>query len=552
LYTNVNMMKKLTNNIIFSILNHFLLKQFGGGHKWTTLFHNGLIFPAPYIPHGIPLKYKDELVKLSPEAEEFAMIYVKYIDTEYIKNKMFNKNFWNDWKKLLDKNTPIQSLEDIDFTEYHDKYLKMKECKTKENKEKEKERKKQLDEKYKIALVDGKEQEVSSYYVEPPGIFLGRGSNPLIGKIKRRLYPEDFIINISKDVAIPEPLEGHEWKKVVHNHDVEWIASWNDPVTGKIKYIWLSSSSDFKANNDYNKFELARKLKKKIKRIIESNTVNLHDKDKKIKQLATALYFIDKLAIRVGNEKGDDESDTVGCTTLRLEHLILEGNTLTLDFLGKDSVPYYNSVEVDDIVRDNVKLFMEGKDKYEQLFDLISSTDINTYLQTFMKDLTAKTIRTFRSSNYFQKEIFKIDKKYCNQVPSIDELLTEYNSANLKIARYLNHQKNITKGHNEQIDRINELIKNQKKKLRNAKAKTKKNPEKIKSIKEKIAKLKEKKSMKEELKNLSLGTSKQNYIDPRITISFMKRYNIPVDKLFTAVLQKKFKWAFVTDENYAF
>lgn len=104
---------------------------------------------------------------------------------------------------------------------------------------------------------------MSNFYVEPPGIFLGRGSNPLIGKIKRRLYPEDFIINIGNDVAIPETLPNHKWKKVIHNKDVEWIASWEDPVTKKTKYIWLSASSDFKANNDFKKFELARKLKKK-------------------------------------------------------------------------------------------------------------------------------------------------------------------------------------------------------------------------------------------------------------------------------------------------
>jgi DNA topoisomerase IB len=35
-------------------------------------------------------------------------------------------------------------------------------------------------------------------------------------------------------------------------------------------------------------------------------------KDKKDKQLATACYLIDKLALRVGNEKGEDEADTVG------------------------------------------------------------------------------------------------------------------------------------------------------------------------------------------------------------------------------------------------
>jgi DNA topoisomerase I len=542
----------MINNNIYNILNYFTTIQFGGKRKWSTLFHNGLVFPLPYKSHNIPLKYKDQLIRLNPEAEEYAMIYVKYLDTDYIKNKMFNKNFWNDWKKLLDKDTPIKSLEDCDFTEFHQEYLESKKCKTDEEKQKEKKEKEKLDEKYKIAILDGKEQELSSYYVEPPGIFLGRGSNPLIGKIKHRLYPEDFTINIGKDVASPETLSGHKWGEIVHNRNVEWIASWSDNVTGKTKYVWLSSSSDFKANNDYKKFELARKLKKKINRITEANTTNLQSDDMKIKQLATALYFIDKLAIRVGNEKGEDETDTVGCTTLRLEHIHLEKNRLTLDFLGKDSVRYYNSIIVDDAVKDNVKLFMEGKNQDDQLFDLVSSTDINSYLQTFMKNVSAKTFRTFRASAMFQKELFKINKKFCDQDSTIEQLLEQYNLANLKVAKYLNHQKNITKGHKQQVENITNSIKKTKSQLKKEQNKKKKNHEKINKIKEKIKKLKGKKALKEETKNLSLTTSRQNYIDCRITIAFMKKHNIPTEKLFTKVLQKKFKWAFDVDEDFKF
>jgi len=532
-----------------NILNYFLKKQFGGGkRKWTTLLHNGLIFPPEYNPHGILLKYKNELITIPSVAEEYAMIYVKYFDTDYIKNKYFNKNFWNDWKKLLGSESPIESLEDCDFTEYYNKYHEMKKCKNQDNKEK----KQKLNEKYKTALVDGKEQEINNYYVEPPGIFIGRGNNPLIGKIKKRLYPEDFVINIGKNVPIPETLPNHQWKDVIHNRYVEWIASWEDSITKKIKYIWLSSSSDFKANNDFKKFELARKLKKKIKKIIEVNTKNLHSNDLKIKQLSTALYFIDKLALRVGNEKSSDEADTVGCTTLRLEHIELNGNTLTLDFLGKDSVRYYNSLIVDDIVRDNIKIFIAGKEKYDQLFNLIDSNDINVYLQTFAKNITAKLFRTFRASMMFQKEIKKINNKFCNQTPSLENLLELYNIASLKVAKYLNHQKNVAGQHKEQIEKINNMIKKERTKLRKQKGKHRKNNEKINKIKDKIKKLKSKKILKEQMKNISLGTSRQNYIDSRITISFMKKYNIPVEKLFTVTLQKKFKWAFDVDENYRF
>ena len=45
------------------------------------------------------------------------------------------------------------------------------------------------------------------------------------------------------------------------------------------------------------------------------------------KQLGTATYVIDTLAIRVGNEKGEDEAETVGCCSLKVKHIkLLEDN----------------------------------------------------------------------------------------------------------------------------------------------------------------------------------------------------------------------------------
>lgn len=538
------------NELEKKLLYKFLSIQFGGKKKWDTLYHNGVLFPPEYEPNGLPLKCKGEEITLSPEAEEYVMLYVKYFDTDYINNKTFNKNFWKDWKKIV-KDDRIDSLDDCDFSEYREKYLELKKNK-KELGEDEKKKNEEKIEKYKIAVVNGKEEEVGNFRVEPPGLFIGRGDNPNIGKIKRRVYPEDVTINIGKGIPAPETLPGHKWGNVVNNRNVEWIAAWDDNVTGKIKYVWLSHSSEFKANNDLKKFELARKLKKKIKKIREYNIANMKNKDIKIRQLATALYLIENLAIRVGNEKTTDEADTVGVTTLRVEHLTLLGNKLELDFLGKDSIPYYNTIDVDDLVRDNIKTFIEGKDKYEDVFDKIKAADINNYLQTFMKDLTAKVFRSYNASNLLQKEINKINHKYEGQQPDANTLMSEFNKANVKIAKLLNHQKNVGKSHKAQVERINEQIKKLKNDLKKEKSKEKKNNSKIKNIKEKIKKLKEKRNDKEEMKNIALGTSKENYIDPRITIAFMKKYKIPVEKIFSTKLQKKFKWALEVDEEYKF
>lgn len=42
----------------------------GEGQKWTTLVHNGVIFPPPYKPHGVKMLYKGKPVDLTPEQEE--------------------------------------------------------------------------------------------------------------------------------------------------------------------------------------------------------------------------------------------------------------------------------------------------------------------------------------------------------------------------------------------------------------------------------------------------------------------------------------------------
>jgi len=48
-----------------------LLPSSGDGQKkWTTLVHNGVIFPPPYQRHGVKMLYKGRPVDLTPEQEE--------------------------------------------------------------------------------------------------------------------------------------------------------------------------------------------------------------------------------------------------------------------------------------------------------------------------------------------------------------------------------------------------------------------------------------------------------------------------------------------------
>src|SRR3989304_6997995 len=112
----------------FIITKMFLQRQFGSSkYKWTTLKHNGVLFPPEYEPHNIPVIYEGENIYLEPAAEEAATFYAKYLETEYVKNRIFNKNFFNDWKKMLGKDTKIKYLDNVDFKPIYEFILKKKE-----------------------------------------------------------------------------------------------------------------------------------------------------------------------------------------------------------------------------------------------------------------------------------------------------------------------------------------------------------------------------------------------------------------------------------------
>lgn len=92
------------------------------------------------------------------------------------------------------------------------------------------------------------------------------------------------------------------------------------------------------------------------------------------RQLATAVYLIDQFALRAGNEKGEDEADTVGCCSLKYEHLELKPpNIVIFDFLGKDSIRFHDEVTVDPQVFKNLRIFKKHpKTDGDEIFDRLT------------------------------------------------------------------------------------------------------------------------------------------------------------------------------------
>ena len=568
--------------------------------KWGSLEHRGPYFPPPYVPHGVPLVYKGEPLRLEPEAEEVASFFAALVGTDYGRNPIFRANFFADFVAVLQEcgsrhRGTIQRLEDCHFAKMAAHFETLREARkalTKEERARLKAEKLALEAEYGHCLLDGRRERVGNFRIEPPGLFRGRGAHPKAGKLKRRVLPEQVTINIGEDARVPEPPLGHRWRAVQHDRTVTWLATWTENINRNQKYVFLAAGSSLKGQSDLRKFETARQLAKHVGAIRTQNAQDLVDKDVLVRQRATALWLIDHLALRAGNEKGDDEADTVGCCSLRVEHVRFEGTgTLVLDFLGKDSIRYHRSVEVDAVIIRNLKDFCRPpKRAADLIFDRLNTSTLNKWLAGLMPGLTAKVFRTYNASHTFQRAL----DEDTGAVVLVTEKVLAYNRANRVVAVLCNHQRAVPKTHAQSMERLRDRLQDLKyqrwrarRELKRAggrvpalldsdveeeyrrgkekeeavsatgdKTASPRKPEvlakRLAALNERIAATRLQLTDRDENKATALGTSKTNYIDPRITAAWCRKHGVPIEKLFNASLREKFKWAMSVTETWSF
>ncbi|XP_046438662.1 DNA topoisomerase I, mitochondrial-like [Daphnia pulex] len=540
------------------------------GVKWKSLEHKGPVFATQYepLPGNVKFKYNGQEMKLSTAAEEVGSFYAAMLDHDYVTKDVFNKNFFKDWRKFMTHSEKeiITDLKKCDFT-YMLTYFK---AKSEERKNRTKEEKLQLKteneemvKEYGWCIIDGHKQRIGNFKIEPPGLFRGRGDHPKMGMVKRRVMPEDVIINCTKGTA-PKPPPGHKWKEVRSDNTVTWLASWTENVQGQVKYIMLNSASRLKGEKDWQKYEIARQLKDSVDKIRETYKEDWKSKEMKIRQRSVALYFIDKLALRAGNEKDEDQADTVGACSLRVEHISLheqkEGKqcVVVFDFLGKDSIRYYNEVPVEKRVFKNLQIFMENKKPGDDLFDRLNTTIMNKHLNDLMEGLTAKVFRTFNASNTLQEQLDELtDPK-----SSVTEKILAYNRANRAVAILCNHQRAVPKTFAKSMENLQvkittkrEAIEDAEKSFKDLKKEAKKTgsaaakiaagkkEKQVEKLKEQLMKLEVQATDREENKEIALGTSKLNYLDPRISVAWCKKNDVPIEKIYNKTQREKFQWA---------
>src|SRR5437870_7088323 len=128
--------------------------------------------------------------------------------------------------------------------------------------------------------------------VEPPSIFMGRGSHPMRGRWKPRIFPEDVVLNLSEDAPVPPG----RWKEIVHDHESILLAYCVDKLSQVRKYVCPSDISDLRQERDKMKYDNAKKLRRKLPDVCEFIEKNLHSRVSRVKVLLDELTNIRKLS----------------------------------------------------------------------------------------------------------------------------------------------------------------------------------------------------------------------------------------------------------------
>jgi DNA topoisomerase-1 len=532
-------------------------------HVMKSLKHNGVYVP-PYDLKGFSVKIAGQPVKLTPKSEPMAVAWVRRVLSTTIPppDNVFTKNFMQEFLQQLQKENPkatflqeftlkylsnidnptlnnggVQAL-DIDFTDIKAYILNekaKKEAMTKEEKKKLAEERKvirqEFRDKYGYAEVDGQRLEIANWTAEPSCLFAGRGDHPQRGRWKEGPSEEDITLNLSPDAPKPEGWKG----KIIWEPEKMYVAKWVDKLTGKVKYVWFSDTAFLKQNREKEKFKKAEDLGKHIDAVEKHILKNLSAKDIMRRKTATVAWLILAVNMRVGDEKDPDEADTVGAITLRDEHISIQGDQVTFDFLGKDSVRWVKTVQAPPQVIKNLTEFKQDK-KVQYLFEGIDSKTVSRFLSEKVPKLTAKVFRTWKCTKTVKEEleksgVTKNDPDYKKNFAA--------KMANLKVAEVANHKRKIPPTYDQRIAEKERKLKELEEQLKVKK----KEGKKIESLEGRIEKAKLDLELAKLTREYNLGTSLKSYIDPRAYVKWAKKVKFDVEKFYPKTLRSKFSWA---------
>jgi len=173
----------------------------------------------------------------------------------------------------------------------------------------------------------------------------------------------------------------------------------------------------------YNK-KFTEKMKKKkfydlylfgiqYDKIVRDINKNLKiSQDNKLKHVCMILKLIMDCDFRVGNDEYMRQNNSYGVSTLKNKHVLIKGDSVTIDFIGKKSVRNVCRVK-DRTIKNHLKKRKKTMKNNTRIFTVdgvsIQSGDVNRYIKQF-GDFSSKDFRTWSANIKLIRYLIESDK----------------------------------------------------------------------------------------------------------------------------------------------
>lgn len=255
---------------------------------------------------------------------------------------------------------------------------------------------------------------------------------------------------------------------------------------------------------------------------------------------------------------------------------------LKINMIGKDSIPYCETKEIDEVVFNVLKDLIKGKKPTDKVFVHTNSSCVNNYLKSIYKgEITVKLFRTAKAGLTLAKEIQKkkwnnlTDKEFKNNLMDCclqtSLLLNHHKSvsneqkekflenSSKKIVNAKNVMKRIIDSSNKKLKKLEserkdfeyclsgKILEN---KIKEIELKENELKSKIKSAKKKYNNFKQEIEFKQSSQDINLETALNAYSIPRLPISLCKYADKDPSIIYSKTQLKKFEWAMDASKDY--
>jgi DNA topoisomerase-1 len=177
------------------------------------------------------------------------------------------------------------------------------------------------------------------------------------------------------------------------------IQAWGFDSKGRKQYIY---SSEHVERRDLSKWSRVLRVAEVLPELRAVTNQHLRRRELDSRKVhATVVRLICRAYFRAGSERYAVTNKTFGITTLRKQHVIIEGNNLIFQYRGKRSISHRQVVADTPLVQIIEELLALPGDRLFQFENgagskSVTATSVNRYLRDVLGDrYTSKDLRTF-------------------------------------------------------------------------------------------------------------------------------------------------------------